>query len=178
MRESCLAKVNMHKIELFCFRNFNSIKQICVLYCLPRSGFWESLINLPSACSGSRDRIKKNQANANTSGSGSQTHSREEEVTMELQSVADVYVEPIPSPHNCQTTSLMSVSPHCSTAHPLFVSPTTEDSVPPPSLDCEEEDDEDEEEDEMHDDDDFVYRISWKSPGKSVGIKTKDLLYS
>lgn len=34
------------------------------------------------------------------------------------------------------------------------------------------------EDDEGDNDDDFVYRISWKPPGKSLGIKTKDLLYS
>lgn len=153
-------------------------------------GFWESLINLPSACSGSRAVRNVSNANSGTS----QTQSREEEVTM-LRSLGEIYPEPNHSPQNCQpqiqTTSLtvmtLTPHPHCSNSTPIFP-PSSTSTLPHVedtdneivAADVEESDDEnDDEDEEIQDDDDFVYRISWKSPGKSLGIKTrKDLLYS
>ena len=94
-------------------------------------------------------------------------------MTIELQSVADV--TPVPPP--IQTTSLIMTSPHCSSTTPIPPDEITVHDYEMIDQNVEEEEDVTHDEDE---DDDFVFRISWKSPGKANGCvkTTKDLLYS
>jgi hypothetical protein len=142
-------------------------------------GFWESLINLPSMCSGSRAKSKWDRA----SGSSQQSQSKDED-TLELQSVAEIFADLCHS--QLQTTQI----------HVSSTTNTTNITNEEESVDCDNARSESEQEqghdhrpeDEDDEDDDFLYRITWKPPSscnsqiqnainwkKSPASKTKDL---